>query len=102
MQQLRLDSFLEEDDDNRVARMMRGGEENNENYGNEDEGDPFLEEVSDEVAPLLSDAERFWGASAAPEKVVASVEDFMADFVEGLLRGQLLNIELVREEDRER
>ena len=102
MQQLRLDSFLEEDDDNRVARMMRGGEENNENDGNEDEGDPFLEEVSDEVATLLSDAERFWGASAAPEKVVASVEDFMADFVEGLLRGQLLNIELVREEDRER
>ena len=43
-----------------------------------------------------------WGASAAPEKVVASIEDFMADFVEGLLRGQLLNIELVREEDRER
>lgn len=53
------------------------------------------EEGTGDVTPVLSDAERFWGASAAPEVVVAAIEDFMADFVEGLLRGELAEIELV-------
>ena len=97
MQQFRhRDSFLEGDDDDNLFLEPMGDDE----AGNIDENgndDLFLEEVSDEVAPLLSDAERFWGASAAPEMVVAAVEDFMSEFVEGLLRGQLADIELVRE-----
>ena len=84
-----------------------GGEE--EGNGNEEEGEgeegdenaPFLE-FSDEFEPLLSDVERVWGASATPERVVGAVEGFMAEFVEGLLRGQLADIVLVRERKRER
>ncbi len=116
MQQFR-DSFLE--DDCRLAPMRGAGagddeaernedekgnnenENENENENFDDSG-LFLEEASDEVAPLLSDAERFWGASAAPEMVLAAVEDFCAGFVEGLLRGQLADVELVRRRRRRR
>ena len=102
MQQFREDAFLDEHLMTRDDREGAGGGQ--DEAGNVDENnDFFLEEVSDEVAPLLSDAERYWGSSAAPEMVVPAVEGFMAEFVEGLLRGQLADIELVRRErERER
>ena len=100
------DFFLREGDDDEKRLAMRCGEEEdggqNEAGENDNENDfsLFLEEVSDEVSPplplLVSDAERFWGASAAPEVVIAAIERFMAEFAEGLLRGQLADIELVR------
>ena len=82
--------------------MVRHAEENEDNGVGDGCENDFSLEFSDEVAPLLSDAERFWGASAAPEMVVEAIENLVAEFIEGLLEGKLLDIELVRARQRER